>query len=219
MALWLFEMNTMPGCSGSGSHRPSVRSWYLSLDTKTASKRQTHVTSPSTWIVKYNIGHTSAEISQHETASSKEVGEGGSGFPQSRPQDFWHSNPWAMRLHAYLEGVFNTSVFSSLVTLCIFILGCAWVFLAAWAFPPLQRGAPLWAVRASHCGGFSCCRALSAGPSSTLRRGLSRSMARGSSQTQDRPCLLHWRAGFLCTVPPGEAQHGLWSKVLMLAVC
>lgn len=149
--------------------------------------------------------------------SSKE-GEGGSWFSSIQAADFWHSNPWAMR-SARLSGrsLQHEPLFSSLVTLCIFYPGLRWVFLAAWAFPPLQRVAPLGGARLLTAA-FLLLPALSAG-SVLAAQGLVASMARGDlPRPRIESCLLHWRADFHALCHQGSPIW-LWSKVLMLAVC
>ena len=79
MALWPFEMNTMPGLLRvwkPQTFREKLLSVFGHKDSlQKASLTLLHPLHPDR---KYNIQHTSAEINQSETASSKEVGERGS---------------------------------------------------------------------------------------------------------------------------------------------
>ena len=160
MALWPFEMNTMPGLLGVWKPQTFRESCYLSLDTKTASKRQTlHYFTistrrdPSPPDHKYNIQHTSAEINQHETASSKEVGERGSWLSSIQAPDFWHKNPWAMHPYASIWKASSTQAsFFPSDFIYLFLFWPALGFRCCMGFSPVAaRGGSAW----RRCVGFS----------------------------------------------------------------
>lgn len=124
-------------------------------------------------------------------------GKGAPGFPQSRPQIFDTVIP-GQRVCTPLSGrsLQHESLFF-LSDFMYFYPGLRWVFLAAWALPPLQRVELLfWAVRGLLTAGLLLLQ--SPGSErwlSTRGAGLSRSMARVIVPDPGiESCLLHWRA-------------------------
>ena len=80
-------------------------------------------------------------------------------------------------------------------------------FLAALHLCCCSRAFSSCGARASHCGGFSCCRARALGTrtSVVVVRGLSCSEACDIFPDQGlNPCPLHLADGFLTTAPPGK---------------
>ena len=88
-------------------------------------------------------------------------------------------------------------IFYFLKLINLFIFGLHWVFIAVHGLS-LVAGASLHcSVRASHCGGFSCCRAWALGTraSVVVAHGSSCSAACGIFPDQgSNPCPLHWQA-------------------------
>ena len=97
--------------------------------------------------------------------------------------------------------------------ICLFIyFWLRWGLRCCAGFLQLQRaGATLrCSVRASHCGGFSCCgaQALDARASVVVAHGLSCSTACGILPDQgSNPCLLHWQADSQPLRHQGSPQH------------
>ena len=87
-----------------------------------------------------------------------------------------------------------------------------WVFIAARRLSPVgASGATLrCGARASHCGGFSCCRARALGvwASAVMAPGLSCSAACGMWDVPEpgiETVTPAFAGGFLTTAPPGES--------------
>ena len=97
---------------------------------------------------------------------------------------------------------FSTShffFFNKFLFIYVFIFGCVGSSLLRAGFLELRReGTTLCcSARASHCGGFSCCRARALGPQASVvvAHGLSCSAAcRIFLDQGSNPCPLHWQA-------------------------
>ena len=126
-------------------------------------------------------------------------GEGAPGFPQSRPQTFDTVIPGpCIRMPLSGRSLQHELLFFLNDFIYLFLFWAALGLPCYMGFSPVAAsGASLHGgARASHCGGFSCCRAQARALAQYLsRRGLVAPWHVWSSQTPGlNPCLLHWRA-------------------------
>ena len=100
MALWPFEMNTMPGAA-QGLEATDLSWGGLSVSGYKYSLQKANLTllHPLHLDDKHNLAHLSRNKPTGDGIQQEGVGEGSWFYPVGAP-DFWGNNHWAMRPYA-----------------------------------------------------------------------------------------------------------------------
>ena len=81
---------------------------------------------------------------------------------------------------------------------------------STWTLSSCSLRATLIGAQASHCGGFSCCRAGALELQGVSICRIQAQLPRGMWDRGLNPCPLHWPAGPLPLEPPGKSTQCIW---------